>query len=252
MRWSLAFSTVSLLSANFVPTRPFVTRPFRVFSLLFVEMRRVLSAYPAINITLPSFAPLCRVGDADGLAEAGAAELPSQAGYAGRVCYNSGIMAGGSKKKVDATKRNLTILNRKASHEYEIDERFVAGLVLTGTEIKSIRLGLCNLQDSFCRVQSGEVWVYNMYIAPYEMGNRYNVEPRRARKLLLHKWQIVRMTGKINERGMALVPTKLFFERGYAKLEIGLGKGKKLWDKRESIASRDREREARREVFTRE
>jgi SsrA-binding protein len=162
-------------------------------------------------------------------------------------------MAAGTKNKSsDNVKRNLTILNRKSSHEYEIDETFVAGLVLTGTEIKSIRLGLCNLQDSFCRVQNGELWVYNMYVAPYEQGNRYNVEPRRARKLLLHKWQIIRLTTKVNERGMAVVPTKLFFEHGYAKLVVGLGKGKKLWDKRESIASRDREREARREAFSRE
>jgi SsrA-binding protein len=162
------------------------------------------------------------------------------------------MSAGTKTKPSGATKRNVTILNRKAYHEYTIDETFVAGIVLTGTEIKSIRLGLCNLQDSFCRVQAGEVWVWNMYVAPYDQGNRYNVEPRRARKLLLHKWEIIRLTTKVNERGMAVVPTKLFFDKGYAKLEIGLGKGKKLWDKRDSIADRDREREARREVFTRE
>ena len=131
-------------------------------------------------------------------------------------------------KSGDSGKRNLTIQNRKAYHEYSIEETFVAGLVLTGTEVKAIRLGLCNLQDSFCRVQDGELWVNNMYIAPYEQGNRYNVEPRRTRKLLLHKWQITRFTTKVNERGYAVVPTKLFFEHGYAKLEIGLGRGKKL------------------------
>jgi len=156
-------------------------------------------------------------------------------------------MSSATKNKIDAAKRNLTIQNRKAYHEYEIDETFVCGLVLTGTEIKSIRLGLCNLQDSFCRVQSGEIWVNNMYVAPYDQGNRYNVEPRRSRKLLLHKWQITKITTKVNERGMALVPTKLFFEHGFAKIVIGIGKGKKLWDKRDSIADRDREREARRE-----
>jgi SsrA-binding protein len=155
-------------------------------------------------------------------------------------------------KTAGAAKRDVTILNRKAYHEYSIDETLVAGIVLTGTEIKSIRLGLCNLQDSFCRVQNGELWVWNMYIAPYEQGNRYNVEPRRARKLLMHKWEIVRITTKVNERGLSVVPTKLFLDRGYAKLEIGMGKGKKLWDKRDSIADKDREREARREVFTRE
>jgi len=154
-------------------------------------------------------------------------------------------------KKADAAVRSITIQNRKARHEYEIIDTYVAGLALTGTEIKSIRLGLANLQDSFCRVQHGEMWVHNFYIAPYEMGNRYNVEPRRARKLLLHKWQITKITTKVNERGFTIIPTKLFFDRGYAKLEIGIGRGKKLWDKRESIATRDRDREARREAFGR-
>ena len=158
----------------------------------------------------------------------------------------------GKKAAEDARKRNITISNRKARHEYEIDETFVAGIMLTGTEIKSIRLGLANLQDSFCRIQNGEIFVYNFYVAPYEQGNRYNVESRRARKLLLHKWQITKMTIRVNERGLTIIPTKLFFEHGYAKLEIGLARGKKLWDKRESIADRDREREARREAFGRE
>ena len=112
--------------------------------------------------------------------------------------------------------------------------------------------GTGELAGFFCRAQNGEVWVYNFYIAPYEQGNRYNVETRRPRKLLLHKWQIAKMTTRINERGLAIIPTKLFFERGYAKLEIGIGRGKKLWDKRDSIAERDRERDARREVFSRE
>ena len=161
-------------------------------------------------------------------------------------------MAAAAKHKDEERKRNITIQNRKARHEYELEETYAAGIVLTGTEIKSIRLGLANLNDSFCRTQNGEVWVYNFYIAPYEQGNRANVEPRRQRKLLLHKWQITRLTTKVNERGYSIIPTRLFFENGFAKLEIGLGRGKKLWDKRESIADRDREREARREVFARE
>ena len=111
-----------------------------------------------------------------------------------------------------------TMLNRKARHEYEMEETYVAGIALTGTEIKSIRLGLANLQDSFCRVQNGEVWVYNFYIAPYEQGNRYNVESRRQRKLLLHKWQITKITTRVNERGLSIIPTKLFFENGFAKI----------------------------------
>ncbi len=155
-------------------------------------------------------------------------------------------------KPEDARKRNITLLNRKARHEYVIDETYVAGIVLTGTEIKSIRLGLANLQDSFCRAQNGEVWVNNFYVAPYEQGNRYNEEPRRSRKLLLHKWQIVKIQTRTQERGLTVIPLKVFFEHGYAKMEIGIGKGKKLWDKRDAIADRDRERDARREVFARE
>ena len=161
-------------------------------------------------------------------------------------------MPTGTKSKTDEKKRNVTLLNRKARHEYAIEETYVAGLVLTGTEIKSIRLGLGNLQDSFCRAQSGEVWVYNFYVAPYEQGNRANVEPRRARKLLLHKYEITKIVTRVNERGLTIIPTKLFFEHGFAKLEIGIGRGKKLWDKRESIATRDRDRDARREAFGRE
>jgi SsrA-binding protein len=158
-----------------------------------------------------------------------------------------------SEKQVKAPKLNVTILNRKAGHEFEIFERFTAGIVLTGTEIKSIRLGQSNLADAFCRISNdGEVWVHNQYIAPYEMGNRYNEEPRRPRKLLLHRGEIVRLRTKVNERGLTIVPTKLFFSHGYAKLEIGLARGKKLWDKRDSIAEKDRDRESRREVFARE
>jgi len=157
-----------------------------------------------------------------------------------------------SAKQIKAPRLNVTVLNRKATHEYEILERVTAGIVLTGTEIKSVRLGQTNLQDAFCRIDNGEVWVNNMYVAPYEMGNRYNVEPRRARKLLLHGGEIVRLRTKMNERGFTIIPTKLFFSNGYAKLEIGLARGKKLWDKRESIAEKDRNRDARREVFARE
>lgn len=157
-----------------------------------------------------------------------------------------------AKTKSGKTLKNLnaTITNRKARHEYEIGDTFVTGIVLTGTEIKSIRLGLANLQDSFCRELNGEIFVHNFYIAPYEQGNRSNVESRRPRKLLLHKWQIIRIVTKVNQHGLTIVPTKLFFERGYAKLEIGIAKGKKLWDKRESIAERDRDRDARREFAT--
>jgi SsrA-binding protein len=161
-------------------------------------------------------------------------------------------MATAANKKADAKPRNITISNRKAYHEYEIFETYVAGIVLTGTEIKSIRAGQGNLQDSFCRSQNGEIVVYNFYVAPYEQGNRYNVDPRRPRKLLLHKWEITKIVTRVNERGLTIIPTKLFFNHGFAKLEIGIGRGKKLWDKRESIASKDRDRDARRELASRE
>ncbi len=161
-------------------------------------------------------------------------------------------MSAAVKAKKDERKRNITISNRKAYHEYAIEETYVAGIALTGTEIKTLRLGLGNLQDSFCRVQKGEVWAHNFYIAPYEQGNRYNVETRRPRKLLLHKWEITKITTRVNERGLTLVPTKLFFQNGFAKLEIGVGRGKKLWDKRASIAERDANRDARRELAARD
>jgi SsrA-binding protein len=159
-------------------------------------------------------------------------------------------MAG--KKKDNEDRRPIRLVNRSARFEYEIGETYEAGIVLTGTEIKSVRLGQASLQDSFCRVTNHEVWVYNLHISPYEQGNRYNVEPRRARKLLLHRWQINKLRIGAQEKGLTIVPTVLFFKQGFAKLEIGIGKGKKLYDKRESIADKDRDREARRELASRD
>jgi SsrA-binding protein len=156
------------------------------------------------------------------------------------------------KKKDKDEPRAVRLVNRSARFEYEIGETFEAGIVLTGTEIKSVRQSQANLQDSFCRVTGHEVWVYNLHISPYEQGNRYNVEPRRARKLLLHKWQVERLDVKAQDKGLTIIPTVLYFKQGFAKLEIGIGKGKKLYDKRESIADRDRDREARRELATRD
>jgi SsrA-binding protein len=157
-----------------------------------------------------------------------------------------------AKKKDKDEPRAVRLVNRSARFEYEIGETFEAGIVLTGTEIKSVRLSQANLQDSFCRVNGNEVWVYNLHISPYEQGNRYNVEPRRPRKLLLHKWQIERLDVKAQDKGLTIIPTVLYFKQGFAKLEIGIGKGKKLYDKRESIADRDRDREARRELASRD
>lgn len=152
-----------------------------------------------------------------------------------------------AKKEINSRKP-LSLLNRRAFHEYEIGETFEAGIVLTGTEVKSLRLGRANIAEAFCRIQDQEVWLNNMHISPYEQGNIYNTEPLRTRKLLLHNWQIIRIQAQMQEKGLALVPTKVYFSKGRAKVEIGIGRGRKLYDKREHIASRDREREARREL----
>lgn len=134
--------------------------------------------------------------------------------------------------------------NRKARHDYFIEETYEAGLVLTGTEVKSLRMGRANLQDSFARVENGEVLLYDMHISPYEQGNRFNHDPKRVRKLLLNKAEIRRLIGKTQEKGLTLVPLKVYFNsRGLAKVELALAKGKKLYDKRAAIAERDAKRE---------
>ncbi len=133
--------------------------------------------------------------------------------------------------------------NRRARHDYHILETFEAGLALTGTEVKSLRLGHANLREGYAAVSGGEVFLYNVHISPYEQGNRYNHEPLRPRKLLLHKEEIRRLIGLTREKGLTLVPLRIYFKNGKAKLEIALAKGKKLYDKREDIAKRDVERE---------
>jgi len=133
--------------------------------------------------------------------------------------------------------------NRKAYHEYHILETFQAGIVLTGTEIKSVRAGRVNLKDSFAKIEDGEVWLYHSHISPYDMGNRYNHEPERKRKLLLTKQEIKKLIGKTKETGLALIPTKMFLSNGWAKVEIALAKGKKLYDKREDMAKKTVKRE---------
>ena len=151
-----------------------------------------------------------------------------------------------------ARKGPLTITNRKAWHEYSIEETFEAGIALEGTEVKSIRAGKINLQDSYCRIENGEVWAQGIYIAPYEFANRWASDPRRPRKLLLHRSEIEQLHVKAVQRGFTIIPLKLFFERGHAKLEIGIGRGKKLYDKRQAIAERDIEREKKREESERQ
>lgn len=154
------------------------------------------------------------------------------------------------KKKNEEQKndgKRMVIYNRKARHEYSIEETFEAGLVLAGTEVKSIRAGQSSIQEAFCKVENNEVWLYQMHIAPYERGTHWNVEPKRKRKLLLHRNEIRIVQIKMEQKGLALIPLSLYFQHGYAKLEIGLAKGKKLYDKREDIAKRDLERERQRE-----
>jgi SsrA-binding protein len=136
-----------------------------------------------------------------------------------------------------------SIDNRRARHEYHILESLEAGIALTGTEIKSIRQGGVSLSEAYARLRDGEIWLLGMHVPPYKEGSFSNVEPNRPRKLLLHKEQIERMGGKAAEKGLTLVPLRLYFTRGKAKIELGLAKGKKIWDKRESIAKRDVERE---------
>lgn len=137
------------------------------------------------------------------------------------------------------------ILNRKARHDYEILERLEAGLVLMGTEIKSIRQGQANLRDSFVMPKGGELFVHHMHVAPYLQGNRYNPDPVRPRKLLLHRQQIRRLTEKAQEKGLAIIPLAVYFKKGRAKVEVALARGKRQHDRRDDIKRRDQEREMR-------
>ena len=144
--------------------------------------------------------------------------------------------------------RKIITTNRKAFHDYLIAEKFVAGIVLTGTEVKSIRNGAINLKDSFAKIDNGEVFLYGSHISPYEHGNRYNHEPDRVRKLLLNKKEILKIEMKIKKDGYALIPLEMFFSQRIAKVEIDLGKGKKIYDKREAIAKKSQERDMQRQM----
>lgn len=138
--------------------------------------------------------------------------------------------------------------NRKAYHDYLLFDKYVAGIVLTGTEIKSIRKGMLNLKDSFAKIEDGEIFLYGMHISPYEHGNRFNHKPERTRKLLLNKQEIRKMSDKIKKEGYTIVPLELFLSHGFAKIEIGLAKGKKIYDKRESIAKKTMDRDIARHL----
>ena len=143
--------------------------------------------------------------------------------------------------------QKLVANNKKAYHDYFIDETFEAGLVLHGTEVKSMRMGKCSIKESFIRIENGEVFVYGMHVSPYEKGNIFNKDPLRVKKLLMHKYEINKLLGKIKEKGYTLVPLQVYFEDGRAKVEIGLARGKKLYDKRDAIAKKDQRREAEKE-----
>ena len=141
----------------------------------------------------------------------------------------------------------LVANNKKAYHDYFIEEKYEAGLALHGTEVKSLRLGKCSIKEAFIKIEQGEVFVYGMHVSPYEKGNIFNKDPLRVKKLLLHRQEIRRMSGRIAEKGYTLVPLQVYFKNGLAKVEIGLAKGKKLYDKRQDIAKKDQRRESERE-----
>ena len=137
--------------------------------------------------------------------------------------------------------------NKKAYHDYFIEEKYEAGIALHGTEVKSLRMGKCSIKESFIRIERKEVYIYGMHISPYEKGNIFNKDPLRVKKLLLHRDEIRKLQGKISEKGYTLVPLQVYFKKSLIKVEIGLAKGKKLYDKRQDIAKKDQRREAERD-----
>lgn len=145
----------------------------------------------------------------------------------------------------------IVALNKKARYEYEILDTLEGGLVLTGTEVKSLRAGQASITEGFAVITGGEAWLVDCQIQPYAFGNLNNHEPKRRRKILLHRRELAKLAGKIKEKGLSLIPLKLYFKNGLAKVEIGVGRGKKIHDKRETIKRRDVEREARREMSVR-
>jgi len=139
------------------------------------------------------------------------------------------------------------IANNKKAYDYFILDTYETGISLAGTEVKSLRMGKCSIKESFVRIENGEVFIYGMHISPYEKGNIFNKDPLRPRKLLLHKYEINKLLGKTKEKGIAIVPLKVYFKGSLVKVEIGLAKGKKLYDKRQDIAKKDQQREASRD-----
>ena len=147
--------------------------------------------------------------------------------------------------------QKLIANNKKAYHDFFIDETYECGIALHGTEVKSMRMGKWSIKEAFVRIEDGEVFVYGMHVSPYEKGNIFNKDPLRVKKLLLHKYEINKLLGKIKEKGYTLVPLQVYFKDGKVKVEIGLARGKKLYDKREAIAKKDQRREAEKEFKVR-
>ena len=143
--------------------------------------------------------------------------------------------------------QKLIANNKKAFHDYFIDETYEAGVALHGTEVKSLRMGKCSIKEAFIRIENGEVFVYGMHVSPYEKGNLFNKDPLRVKKLLMHKYEINKLSAKIAEKGYTLVPLQVYFKEGRVKVEVGLARGKKLYDKRADIAKKDQRRETERE-----
>jgi SsrA-binding protein len=156
-----------------------------------------------------------------------------------------------ASNKGRAAGEQIVCVNRQARHNYFIDETYEAGLVLLGSEVKSLRDGKANLKDSYARIQKGEAFLLNAHVSPYPGANRFNHEPTRTRKLLLHQREIERLTGKTKERGFTLIPLRLYFKNGRAKVELGLARGKKLYDKRETLRRKAAEREVGRSLKSR-
>lgn len=154
-------------------------------------------------------------------------------------------------RQMEKKQEKLIANNKKAYHDYFILDTYEAGISLAGTEVKSLRMGKCSIKEAFIRIEDGEVFIYGMNISPYEKGNLFNKDPLRVRKLLLHRSEIQKILGKTKEKGMAVVPLRVYFHGGLVKVEIGLAKGKKLYDKRDDIAKKDQKREAEREFKVR-
>jgi len=170
----------------------------------------------------------------------------SKALAAGKIYFRARVILSRGKAMAKNKGPRPAIENRKARHNYHIKETFEAGLVLVGTEVKSLRMGKANLQDAYATVKDGEVWVINFHISPYEKGNQFNHDPMRPKKLLLHRREINHLLGMQREKGLTLIPLKIYFKQGKAKMELAVAIGKKLYDKREDLAERDARRDMER------